>query len=184
MLYWMVCLPPLHLSQNYFYLQDCKNRPKRVSYLTSVHGPMALFAPSALQEEAPVQGGACWAESSSHEPSVNAKSRFWLSAHTQASCYAFCHCLPVSLVSLFFFFLSMQCYHVSLFSVKNLPAMQETGVWSLGQEDPLEQGMATHSSILAWRIPWTEESGRLQSLRLQRVGHNSLVLVWATNSNT
>ena len=55
----MVCLPPLHLSQNYFYLQDCKNRPKRVSYLTSVHGPMALFAPSALQEEAPVQGGAC-----------------------------------------------------------------------------------------------------------------------------
>ena len=82
----------------------CKNCPKRVSYLTSVHGPMALFAPSALQEEAPVQGGACWAESSSHEPSVNAKSRFWLSAHTQASCYAFCHCLPVSLVSLFFFF--------------------------------------------------------------------------------
>ena len=49
-------------------------------------------------------------------------------------------------------------------TVKNLPAMQETWVQSLGQEDPLEKGMATHSSILAWRIPWTEESGRLQSM--------------------
>ena len=47
--------------------------------------------------------------------------------------------------------------------VKNLSAMQETQVWSLGQEDPLEKGMATHSSILAWRIPWTEEPGGLQS---------------------
>ena len=46
--------------------------------------------------------------------------------------------------------------------VKNLPAMQETWVPSLGQEDPLEKGMATHSSILAWRMPWTEESGGLQ----------------------
>ena len=45
--------------------------------------------------------------------------------------------------------------------VKNLPSMQETQVLSLGCEDPLEKGMATHSSILAWRIPWTEESGRL-----------------------
>ena len=45
--------------------------------------------------------------------------------------------------------------------VKNLPAIQETWIWSLGQEDPLEEGMATHSSILAWRIPWTEESGGL-----------------------
>ena len=44
--------------------------------------------------------------------------------------------------------------------VKNLPAIQETQVWSLGQEDPLEKGMATHSSILTWRIPWTEEPGR------------------------
>ena len=49
--------------------------------------------------------------------------------------------------------------------VKNLPAMQETQVGSLGQEDPLEKVMATHSSILAWRIPWIEESGRLQSVR-------------------
>ena len=55
--------------------------------------------------------------------------------------------------------------------VKNLPAKQETRVQSLGKHDPLEKGMATHSSILAWRIPWTE-SGRLQSVGWQRVGHN------------
>ena len=57
--------------------------------------------------------------------------------------------------------------------VKNLPAMQKTQVGSLGREDPLEEEMATHSSILAWKIPWTEEPGRLQSMRLQRVEHNS-----------
>ena len=51
--------------------------------------------------------------------------------------------------------------------VKNLSAMQETGVLYLGQEDPLEKGMTTHSSILVWRIPWTEEPGRLQSMELQ-----------------
>ena len=56
--------------------------------------------------------------------------------------------------------------------VKNLPAMQETGVQPLGREDPLEKGMATHSSLLAWRIPGTEQPGRLQSIRSQRVGHN------------
>ena len=55
---------------------------------------------------------------------------------------------------------------------KNLPAMQETRVRSLGQEDPLEKGMATYSSILAWRIPWTEEPGWLQSMGSQRVRHN------------
>ena len=49
-------------------------------------------------------------------------------------------------------------------TVKNLPAMQETQVQSLSWEDPLEKGMATHSSILAWRIPWTEETGGLQSM--------------------
>ena len=53
--------------------------------------------------------------------------------------------------------------------VKNLPAVQETWVRSLGQEDPLEKGIATHSSIFAWRIPWTEESGRLESMGLQRL---------------
>ena len=56
--------------------------------------------------------------------------------------------------------------------VKNLPAIWETWVQSLGQEDPLEMGMAAHSSILAWRIPWTEEPGRLQSMESQRVRHN------------
>ena len=59
--------------------------------------------------------------------------------------------------------------HASLVaqSLKNLPAMQETWVCFLGQEDPLEKEMATHSSILAWRIPWTEEPSRLQSMDLQ-----------------
>ena len=56
--------------------------------------------------------------------------------------------------------------------VKNLPAMQETQVRSLGWEDPLEKRMATYSSILAWRVPWTEEPGGLQSIGFQRVGHD------------
>ena len=56
--------------------------------------------------------------------------------------------------------------------VKNLPAMQETRVQSLGWEDPLEKEMATHSSILGWRIPWTEQPGGLQSIGSQRVGHD------------
>ena len=63
--------------------------------------------------------------------------------------------------------------------VKNLPAMLETWVWSLGREDPLEKGMTTHSSVLAWRIPWTEEPGGLQSMGSQRVGHD-----WVTNTFT
>ena len=57
-------------------------------------------------------------------------------------------------------------------SVKSLPAMWETQVRSLGQEDPLEKEMVTHPSILAWKIPWTEEPGRLQSMGSQRVGHD------------
>ena len=61
---------------------------------------------------------------------------------------------------------------VDLLVVKNPPAMQKTWVWSLGWEDPLEEGMATLSSILAWRIPWTEEPGQLQSMWSQRVGHD------------
>ena len=56
--------------------------------------------------------------------------------------------------------------------VKNPHAMQETQIQSLGQEDPLEKEMATHSSILDWEIPWTEEPGGLQSMRSQRVGHD------------
>ena len=56
--------------------------------------------------------------------------------------------------------------------VKHLPTMQETRVRSLGQEDPLEKEMATHSSTLAWKIPWTDEPGELQSMGSQRVGHD------------
>ena len=83
-------------------------------------------------------------------------------------------------ISFFFFF---DLYVLLDFSVaqmvKNLPAMQEARIQSLGQEDPLEKGMATHSSILAWRIPWTEEPGGLQSLGSQRVRHG-----WANNTAT
>ena len=57
-------------------------------------------------------------------------------------------------------------------TVKRLPAMQETRVQSLGQEDPLEKEMATHPSTLAWKMPWTEEPRRLQSMGLQTVGHD------------
>ena len=56
--------------------------------------------------------------------------------------------------------------------VKNPPEMQETQAWSLGQEDPLEKEMTTHSSVLAWKIQWTEEAVRPQSLGWQRVGHD------------
>ena len=62
-------------------------------------------------------------------------------------------------------------------TVKNLPAIQETQVWSLGQEDPLEKGIATHSSILAWSVPWTEDPGG--STGSQRVRHS-----WVTNTTT
>ena len=62
--------------------------------------------------------------------------------------------------------------------VKNLPVMQETQVPSLGWEDPLEKGMATHSSAPVWRIPWTEEPSELQSMVLQSIRHD-----WATNMN-
>ena len=70
------------------------------------------------------------------------------------------------------------CCRASLVAqmVKNLPAVQETWVQSLGWEDPQAKGMATHSNILARRIPWTEEPGKLQSMGLQRVRHD-----WATN---
>ena len=57
-------------------------------------------------------------------------------------------------------------------AVKNLHSMQETQVRSLGVEDPLEEEMATHSSTLAWEIPWTEEPGGLQTMGSQRIGHN------------
>ena len=61
--------------------------------------------------------------------------------------------------------------------VKHLPAVQETRAQPLGREDPLKEGMVTHSSILAWETPWTEKPGRLRSMGLQRVGHE-----WVTNT--
>ena len=71
--------------------------------------------------------------------------------------------------------------------IKNPPAMQETQIWSLGEEDPLEEGMATLSSILTWRIPWTEEPGGLQSTRLQKVEHDWVTknkdILWLRNYN-
>ena len=78
-----------------------------------------------------------------------------------------CYLSPTFLILCFFtFFLSMVSQ-----MVKNLPAVQETWVQALGREDTVKKGMATHSIILAWRIPWTEEPGGLQSVGLQRVGH-------------
>ena len=78
--------------------------------------------------------------------------------------------LHISFVFLFFFF----PFWASLVAktIKCLPVMQETWVQSLSQEDPLEKEMEIHSRILAWRIPWAEGSGRLQSMGLQRVGHD------------
>ena len=74
------------------------------------------------------------------------------------------------LFRIFFFFLD--AYKVMAQTAKRLPAVRETRVRSLGWEDPLEKEMATHSSNLAWKIPWTEEPGGLQSMESQRVGHD------------
>ena len=90
-----------------------------------------------------------------------------------------CTCLESSDISIFYFFLETPRVFPVAQKVKNLPAMQETRVWSLGQEDPLEKGIAVHSSILAWRISWTEEPGRLQYMGSQGVRHN-----WVTNTAT
>ena len=67
--------------------------------------------------------------------------------------------------------------------VNSPPARQETQIWSLDWEDALEEEMATYSIILAWRIPWTEESGRLQSMELQRVGHDWVINTFTDGSN-
>ena len=104
------------------------------------------------------------------------KVNFCLSTkHTHR--HRICHILFAPTLNLKF----IQCYISPLVAqkVKNLPAMQETQVWSLGWEDPLEEGMATYSSILAWRILWTEGPGWLPFVGLQRVGHD-----WATNTFT
>ena len=89
--------------------------------------------------------------------------------------------LKHGIISLLNIHILLPLYWVSLVvqMVKNMPAIWETWVRSLGWEDSLEEGMATHSSILAWRIPWTEEPGGLQSMGLTRVRHN-----WVTKHNT
>ena len=82
-------------------------------------------------------------------------------------------CIPTSSLGGFHFFhIFSNISSLVAQTVKNLPAMQETQVQSLGWEDPLEKEMAIHYSILAWRIPWTEEPGELQSMGSQRITHN------------
>ena len=78
------------------------------------------------------------------------------------------------------FYYRVTCYRASLVAqmVKNLPSIQETRVRSLCWEDPLEKNMVTHSSLHAWRIPWTEEPGGLQSMESQRVGHDSATNIY------
>ena len=90
-----------------------------------------------------------------------------------------CVCVCVYIYICVYILSTTTVFRVSLVvqMVKNLPAMQETQVQSLGQKDPLEKGMTTHSSILAWTVPWTEEPSGLQSMGLQRCGHD-----WVTNT--
>ena len=93
--------------------------------------------------------------------------------------FQYCFCF------MFWVFFSRKACGISGGSdVKNLPAVRETWVQSLGREEPLEEGMAAHSSILAWGIPWTEEPCGLQSMGLQRVGHDSATdpFTWDLNS--
>ena len=97
------------------------------------------------------------------------------------TCYLFIWFFYLYIFTYLFIYLVYTLWRASLVAqmVKNPPAIQETWIQSLGWEDPLEEGMATHSSILAWRIPWTEEPGGLQSMGLQRVGHD-----WMTKHST
>ena len=85
-----------------------------------------------------------------------------------------CVCVCVYIYICVYILSTTTVFRVSLVvqMVKNLPAMQETQVQSLGQKDPLEKGMTTHSSILAWTVLWTEEPSGLQSMGLQRCGHD------------
>ena len=118
-----------------------------------------------------------WTHVEPRSPALHADSTVWATSpicEAILNIFVFCFTVYICL-----FIYSVCTGGISLVAqvVKNLPAMQETWVQSLDREDPLEKGMATHSSILAWRIPWTEEPGRLQSTGSQRVGHN-----WATNT--
>ena len=106
-------------------------------------------------------------------PPIPIKQLFWLLT-VYISLPAFVLYINKSFNSFVFGFSSSMSCGASLVAqtVRNPPAVRETWVWSLGWEDPLEEGTATHSSILAWRIPWTEEPGRLQSMGLQSFGHD------------
>ena len=88
----------------------------------------------------------------------------------------------ILLLSLQFGWLLLSLSSLMAQMVKHLPAMWETWVQSLGWEDPLEKEMAMHSSMLAWKIPWTEEPGGLQSMESQRIGHDFFQIVLAKTS--
>ena len=102
----------------------------------------------------------------------------FISKHLQLQYRVYSVLFQIFLVRIIFFWQSYRLYRASMVAerVKCLPTMQETQVWSLGQEDTLEKEMAPHSSTLAWKIPWMEEHGRLPSMGSQRVRHN-----WATS---
>ena len=97
--------------------------------------------------------------------------------------YSFTCSISLVLQAAFYYFLRFFFqFTIVAHVVKNPPTMQETGIQSLDQKDPLEKGMAIHSSILARRIPWTEEPGRLQSMGSPRVGHDWVTDTWLDNS--
>ena len=97
------------------------------------------------------------------------QTELWEDKNNRACSFIICNCQSVLSICLFTF------PSLVVQKVKHLPSMQETWVRSLGQEDPLGKEIATYSSTLAWKIPWTKEPGRLQSMGSQRVGHD-----WAT----
>ena len=101
---------------------------------------------------------------------------FFLSDHQILLFYNFIITQVRSLENMFNIFYSLYWASLMAQMVKHLLAMRETWVWSLGWEDPLEKEMATHSSTLAWKIPWTEKPGRLQTMGSQRVRHD-----WTTS---
>ena len=123
-----------------------------------------------------------WVNTEEHVAASYSKSRFtfvrnhqivplWFPPAMNGSSYFSMSSPAFEFISILDFGHSNKCVLVAQ-TVINPPAMQETCVWSLGQEDPPEKGMATHSSILAWRILWTEEPGGLLSMGSQRVRHN------------
>ena len=123
---------------------------------------------------------------SQHSQSRQASRGMGAMAHSIPKLGCRCHCLSADFPAclgpssaLTFLVIIPRGSDVRQIQVKNLPAVQESWVWSLGQEDPREKGMATYSSILAWKIPWTEEPGGLQSMGSQRVRHD-----WVMNTFT